>query len=526
MFNNKSMNVQLLHFIFTFILIFYIRLFLNVCIFLRLIVYYFMKICFVSSESDPFVKTGGLADVSGSLPLALEKLGCEVKIFLPFYDLIDTARFNIKPVENIRNVEVKIGEKSVSFSLFSCKLESGSIYVYFIECPEYYHRKRVYTNDADEDERFILFQKAVLISLQNLNWSPDVIHCNDWQTGLIPAYLKKNLRSETMFKNTVSVFSIHNIAYQGLFDKSSFSKTNFSQEDFQPFSPFELNNLFCFLKTGISYAEVITTVSPTYAKEIQTPEYGCGLDGVLVDRCSDLYGILNGINTEIWNPKSDNLISYNYSYSDFGIKIKNKKELLKNIGLKFDENVPLLGIVSRFAWQKGFELFEPLIDELFSKNIQLIILGEGENKYEEFFKNLVKKYPGKVVAFVEYNNKLAHKITASSDIFLMPSKYEPCGLNQMYCLNYGTVPVVRKTGGLADTVKDADEFGKDGNGFKFTDFDSQQLLKTIERALIYFEDKKRWDELVKIGMNEDFSWNNSAKKYICIYKKALEKIKL
>lgn len=482
-----------------------------------------MKICFVSSESDPFVKTGGLADVSGSLPIELFKSGCELKIFLPFYDLINGAKFNIKPVDSINNISVKIGEKLAFFSLYFCKLQNTSIDVYFVDCPDYFHREKVYTNDADEDERFILFQKAVFISLQKLQWSPDIIHCNDWQTGLIPAYLKKNYEADELFKKTATVFSIHNIAYQGLFDKSSFLKTNFPPEDFQPFSPFELNNLFCFIKAGISFAEIVTTVSPTYAKEIQTSEYGAGLEGVLVERKDDLYGILNGINTEIWNPEKDKLIPFNYSLKTFENKIKNKKNLLKKAKLEFSENTPLLGIVSRFAWQKGFELLEPIIDDLLSKNLQIIALGEGESKYEDFFRNIAKKYPEKFVVFIEYNNELAHQITASSDIFLMPSKYEPCGLNQMYSLNYGTVPVVRKTGGLADTVKDADEFGGKGNGFTFTDFESSQFLNTIERALLYFKNKEKWKKIVQNGMNEDFSWNKSAQKYLEAYKKAIFK---
>jgi starch synthase len=483
----------------------------------------FNKICFVSSECEPFIKTGGLADVCGSLPLALNELGCEVKIFLPFYDLIETDRFNITQIEKFRNIEVQVGEKTVFFCLHKCKLHNTSIDVFFVDCPEYFHRKKVYTNDTDEDERFILFQKSVFISLKKIHWSPDIIHCNDWQTGLMPAYLKKNYCSDELFKNTVSVFSIHNIAYQGLFDKSSFLKTNFPPEDFQLFSPFELNNLFCFIKTGISYAEIVTTVSQTYAKEIQTSEYGAGLEGVLVERKNDLYGIINGINIELWNPEKDKLIPFNYSFSTFENKINNKKYLLKKIGIEFCENIPLLGIVSRFAWQKGFELFEPIIDELLSKNLQIIALGEGESKYEEFFKSVAKKYPEKFKVIIEYNNELAHQITASSDIFLMPSKYEPCGLNQMYSLKYGTVPIVRKTGGLADTVKDVDEFGKSGNGFSFTDFDSIQFLNTINRALAYFKDKEKWLKIVKVGMNEDFSWNVSAMKYNGIYEKATSK---
>lgn len=482
-----------------------------------------MKICFITSESDPFIKTGGLADVSGSLPIALEKLGCEIKIFLPFYDLIDRKRYDIKPVEGIKDVGVKIGDKNVNFGLHSCKLQNTSIDVFFIDCPEYYNRKKVYTNDADEDERFILFQKSVLISIKKLNWSPDIFHCNDWQTGLIPAFLKKDYESEELFKDSVTVFSIHNIAYQGLFDKKSYIKTNLSAEDFKPFSPYELNNMFCFLKTGLCFSEVITTVSPTYAKEIQTSEYGSGLEGVLSERKNDLYGIINGIDTEVWNPEKDKLIWYNYNFPAFAKKEQNKRELLKKANLEFKENTPLLGIVSRFAWQKGFELFEPIIDKLMEKNIRVIALGEGESKYEEFFKNVSRKYSNKFIVFVEYNNELAHQITASSDIFLMPSKYEPCGLNQMYCLRYGTVPVVRKTGGLADTVKDADEFGDVGNGFVFKDINPYQFCNAIERALEYYKDREKWKRIVKSGMEEDFSWNNSAKKYLEIYKRAVKK---
>lgn len=480
-----------------------------------------MKICFVSSESDPFVKTGGLADVSGSLPIALENLGCELKLFLPYYDLIDSNRFNIKPIDGLKNIKTKIGDKTIEFNLYTCKLQNTSIDVFFIDCPGYFHRKKVYTNDADEDERFILFQNAVLISLQLLDWAPDVIHCNDWQTGLIPAYLKKNYSADGFFSKTVSVFSIHNIAYQGLFDKSSFLKANFPKDDFQPFGPFELYDKFCFIKAGISFAEIVTTVSQTYAEEIQTPELGCGLEGVLVNRKDNLYGIINGINNKVWNPALDKLIPQNYSFSTFADKVKNKKLFLEKAKLEFNENTPLLGIVSRFAWQKGFELFEPIMEKLLLNNLQIVVLGEGEKKYEDYFENISSKYPEKIKAFVEYNNDIAHQITAASDIFLMPSKYEPCGLNQMYSLQYGTVPVVRKTGGLADTVKDIYEYPETGNGFNFIDIDPGQFYDAIIRALNCFKNKTTWMKIVQNGMHEDFSWNNSAKKYLDIYKKAV-----
>jgi starch synthase len=480
-----------------------------------------MKICFVTSECEPFVKTGGLADVCGSLPLALTKLGCEVKIFLPFYNVIDAQKHGIKPVEEIVNVEASIGEKIVNFSLFTCRLKDTYIDVFFVDCPEYFHRKKIYTNDTDEDERFILFQNAVLISLMKLNWTPDLIHCNDWQTALIPAYLNKNFYGDGLFQKTASVLSIHNIGYQGLFNKTSFLKTNFPMDDFQPMGPFELNDLFCFLKAGISYSDIVTTVSPTYAKEIQTEKYGSGLEGVLVSVKDKLFGILNGIHDEIWNPRRDNLIFEKYCESCFEKKVKNKKELLKRTKMVYMENTPLLGIVSRFAWQKGFELFEPIIKKLLLENIQIIVLGEGESQYEKFFLKISEAYPEKAAAFVEYNNELAHQITAGSDIFLMPSKYEPCGLNQMYSLKYGTVPVVRKTGGLADTVRDVDEYTETGNGFTFEDFNSRHFYSTIIRALDYYKNKEKWRNIAKVGMNEDFSWNKSAKQYIEVYEKAI-----
>lgn len=480
-----------------------------------------MKICFATSECEPFIKTGGLADVSGSLPLALDKPGIEIKIFLPFYDLIDAKKFEIKPIEQFGSVEVELGDKTVNYNLHNCKLDNTNIEVYFIECPEYFNRGKVYTNDKDEDERFILFQRAILISLQKLEWYPDILHCNDWQTALIPAYLKRIYNDNEFYNKIASVFSIHNIAYQGLFDKSSFLKTGLPIDDFQPMGPFELNDLFCFLKAGIIFADIITTVSPTYSKEIQTEEYGAGLEGVLTFENDKLYGILNGINTEVWNPQTDNLIFQKYCDSCFEKKIENKKELLKKLNLKFHVNTPLLGLVTRFAWQKGIELFEPILKDLMKRNIQLIALGTGEKKYEQFFEKASKEYPVKIAAFLEYNNELAHQITAASDIFLMPSKYEPCGLNQMYSLNYGTVPVVRKTGGLADTVRDIDEYPENGNGFTFDEFEPKEFYNALNRALHYFKDKEKWFNIVNVGMKEDFSWNNSANQYIKIYEKAI-----
>jgi starch synthase len=482
-----------------------------------------MKICFVTSECYPFVKTGGLADVSGSLPAALSDLGEDIKIFLPLYSLIDRAKYNIRKTDNIINVPVNLGDIEYTFDLWYSKLPDTKIDVFFIDCPEFFKREKIYTNDKDEAERFILFQNAVIISLQYLQWSPDIIHCNDWQSGLIPAYIKTNYAWDRMFNSTACIQTIHNIVYQGRFAPEKNIKANFVSLDYNVNGAFNLEESFCFLKAGIHYSEIISTVSPTYAVEIKTPEYGAGLETILHERSDDVYGILNGIDVNVWNPGIDKFIHHNYTFDNLTNKINNKISLTKLAGLKYNEHIPLIGIVSRFAWQKGFDLLEEIFDDFASENFQLVVLGEGEDEYKLFFNKIHKKYRDKVFVDIGYNDNFSHHITAGSDIFLMPSKYEPCGLNQMYSLNYGTIPIVRKTGGLADTVRDIDEFEKNANGFCFEKIDSKELLKTLKRALKLFTDKKKWNGIMQTGMREDFSWNKSARKYLDIYKIAKEK---
>lgn len=482
-----------------------------------------MKICFAASECFPYVKTGGLGDVAGSLPKALSESGCKVKVFLPLYGRIKTEVHNLRPYDEIQKVPVRIGERDVLFNVWTGELPDSKVKVYLIDCPDYFHREMPYTNDIDEDERFILFQIAVIETLQRLKWAPDIIHCNDWQTSLIPVYLKTNYKWDKLFEKTKTLLSIHNIGYQGRFSKSGIYKAGLSYSDYYPGGPYELDGSFCFLKAGILYSEIISTVSPTYAKEIQTKEFGSGLEGVLAQRKNDLYGILNGIDTEIWNPKTDTFISHNYSLKKPEGKLLVKKELLKEAGIEFNEKIPVIGIVSRFAEQKGFELMYPLVNELMNLPIQMLILGSGDKRSEDFFTALAKEFSGKVNAYIGYNNKLAHLITAGCDMFLMPSKYEPCGLNQMYSLNYGTVPVVSKTGGLADTVFDYHEYNEDGNGFSFKDHTSHALLETIKRAIDIFSIEEVWKKIVKKGMRQDFSWKHSAKIYLEMYEKCLNK---
>lgn len=480
-----------------------------------------LKVAFAASECYPYVKTGGLGDVIGSLPKAIADEGAEVKIFLPLYGGIKADQHKIGKLEEFKDISVYVNEQSTLFSVCKAMLPGSEVEVYFIDCPKYFHRDMPYTNDPDEDERFILFQIAVIETLQRLKWSPDIIHCNDWQTSLIPVYLKTNYKWDSLFDKTATLLSIHNIGYQGRFSKSAVAAAGLSYSEFYPGGPYELDGTFCFLKAGILFSDVITTVSPTYAEEIQTKEFGAGMEGVLNTRKNDLYGVLNGIDTKIWNPKTDNYIPYNYTKKKIANKTKCKIDLLAEAGITYDENIPVIGIVSRFAGQKGFELMFPIVDELMSLNFQLLVLGSGEDKTEKFFEQLAKVYPDKVNAYIGYNNALAHWITAGCDMFLMPSHYEPCGLNQMYSLNYGTVPIVRKTGGLADTVKDYHEFDEKGNGFTFKDATSYALYSTIERAITMYADKKVWSEIMQRGMSEDFSWKHSAKEYMVLYKRAM-----
>ena len=479
-----------------------------------------MKICFAASECFPYVKTGGLGDVAGSLPKALAEEGNDVKVFLPLYSGIKTLEHNLNSVSEFQDIPVMIGDKKVFFNIWYGTLPDSEVEVYLIDCPEYFHRDMPYTNDADEDERFILFQIAILETLQRLKWSPDVFHCNDWQTSLIPVFLKTNYKWDKLFEKSATLLSVHNIGYQGRFSKDGVFKAGLSYSEYFPGGPFELDNTFCFLKAGIIYSDIISTVSPNYAKEIQTKEFGSGMEGILNTRKDDIYGVLNGIDTNIWSPKTDTFIPYNYTSKNLKNKLKCKQDLLKEAEIEFNEDIPAIGLISRFAEQKGFDLIFPVISELMELDFQFLILGSGDKNTEDFFKNLALAFPHKVNAYIGYNNKLAHYITAGCDMFLMPSNYEPCGLNQMYSLNYGTVPIVRKTGGLADTVKDFHEFDKKGNGFSFEIADSNVLLYTIKRALDVYKDKKIWKSLMLKGMKEDFTWKHSAKLYIDLYEKA------
>ncbi|KPL04509.1 MAG: glycogen synthase [candidate division Zixibacteria bacterium SM1_73] len=489
-----------------------------------------LKILIATPEAVPFAKTGGLADVTGALPKALSDLGHQVKVILPKYKMVDETKLDLHQV-NINVPEIPLGEKKGKINLKSCRFSDSEVEYLFIVNDKYYNRDKLYMDKAtgfdyvDNDERFILFARGTLEVLKALDWQPDIIHANDWQSALIPAYLKTLYAGDPFFSGTATVFSIHNIAYQGNFPKDSFAKIGVAKDLFYPTSAFEFWGNVNFLKVGISYADVLSTVSERYAVEIQSSsEFGFGLEGVLRTRNPDLYGIVNGIDYEEWSPEKDKFIPYCYSEKGLSGKQKNKRALLEKCNLpKTRKRVPLIGIISRLADQKGFDILAEISDKLLSLNLQMVVLGTGDEKYHKLFKQMAKKYPQKMSVNFRFDNALAHLIEAGADMFLMPSRYEPCGLNQLYSLKYGTVPIVRETGGLADTIQDYNPETGEGTGFVFKNYDSDELLEAIKRAFQVYSNKGIWTKLMKNGMQKDFSWEASARKYENLYQRALQK---
>lgn len=488
-----------------------------------------MKIAFVASEVFPYAKTGGLADVAGSLPIELSNLGHKVKVFMPKYNLFGEVEHGLHYQWSIGEIPVRVAGKVHSVHVHTAKLPRSNVEIYFVDCPYYFHRFLVYTNDLDEDERFILFMKGTIEILQRLQWAPDIIHCNDWQTGLLPILLKENYGWDKLFEKTSTVFTIHNIAYQGRFSKETFYKAEIKEEHFLHGGIGEFEGGVNFMKTAILTSDVINTVSETYARELLTPEYGEGMQDYLRMRERDLYGIINGIDYNIWNPEKDVLIPYQYSKENMSGKLQNKKFLVDHLGFQFNEDIPLIGIVSRMVSQKGFDILGYVLNQLLDLPAQWVVLGGGEQRYEDMFRNAANSNPDKFYFYKGYNNELAHLIEAAADIFLMPSRFEPCGLNQIYSLRYGTVPVVRKTGGLADTVLDWNEFlaqGKEiGTGYSFNDYTGYALLLSVQRAIHDFHLKDVWHKIQMNGMSKDYSWRKSAEKYIELYKKAILKVR-
>jgi starch synthase len=490
-----------------------------------------LNVLFISSEVEPFAKTGGLADVSGALPQVISALDHEVRVILPRYGVINERKANLHEMIRLKDIRIPVGQKEYPASLKSSFLgeDHSKVQVYFVDNTQLFGRHGLYVHPEtkkdyeDNDIRFTFFCRSVFEVLKRLGWRPDIIHCNDWPTGLVPAYLKTMYRDDPFYRDTRSVFTIHNMAYQGIFPAASFAQTLLPPEYFSDKGVEAYGNLN-FIKAGLVFADAITTVSEKYAEEIHTSEeYGCGLQGLLEHRKRDLTGILNGIDYSVWDPSVDTHIPVHYDARTLDLKLENKRALLKRMGLPFHENTPVIGIISRLADQKGFDLIGEAMDELMKLNLQLVVLGTGEKKYHDLFEKAVRKHPQKIAAELGFNDELAHWIEAGSDMFLMPSRYEPCGLNQIYSLRYGTVPVVRATGGLDDTIIEHQPSTGEGTGFKFVEYSTSEMLKTLHRALHVFADQPVWKRLMRNGMAKDFSWEASAKKYVQLYRNLVRK---
>ncbi|HEY9164842.1 MAG TPA: glycogen synthase GlgA [Candidatus Kryptonia bacterium] len=489
------------------------------------------NVLFLSSEVFPFAKTGGLADVASALPQALKEIGNDVRLAIPRYGFVSERKFRIHEIIRLKDIDIPIGKKTAKLNVKSSFLvgDRTKVQIYFIDSADYFGRQGIYQDPRskkdypDNDERFIFYSRGIFEILKRLGWAPHVIHCNDWQTGLVPVYLKKIYSRDPFFKKIKTVYTIHNISYQGNFPKETFQKTGLPADVFTPDGA-EFFDKLSFMKAGIVYSDYVTTVSSTYAKEIsESEEFGCGMDGILRKRKKNFTGIVNGIDYSIWNPDIDPFIPFKYSLKTVDAKVENKKYLLKRFDIKYDPHVPLIGMVTRLVEQKGLDLLIDSFAELMKLNVQLIVLGTGEKKYHAQLESLSKKFAGKFALELAYDDELAHLIEGAADMFLMPSKYEPCGLNQLYSLKYGTVPIVRRTGGLADTVKEVNAQKGTGTGFFFDAYTSGEMLKAISRAVSLFGDEKNWQKIMKNGMMEDFSWTNSARQYSELYTKILEK---
>ncbi len=472
------------------------------------------KILFASSETHPLLKTGGLADVAGSLPIALAELGQDVRIIMPNY-------LGIKNCESGRYLcTVRVNNCDVN--LLETQLPNSSVTVWLVDYPPFFgHLGNPYNDDSgipwpDIGDRFALFCRIVTEVAMNrayLDWKPDVVHCNDWQTGLVPALLSLEEH------RPASVFTIHNMAYQGLFPSNAFTLLNLPGQLWNP-DGLEYHGMLSFIKGGLSYSDWITTVSPTYAQEIQTPEFGYGLEGLLGHRQHSLSGIINGIDTSVWDPAGDPQISQTYTAKTLKNKLYNKTALQARLGLPVNSELPVFGLIGRLVDQKGIDLVLSCLPEMTSMPLQFALLGSGDKSIQVRLQDFARLYPDKISVTIGYDENLAHQIEAGSDLFLMPSRFEPCGLNQMYSQRYGTLPIVRKTGGLADTVVDTlPESLANGtaSGFVFNDAVPGALMETIKRSLVLFHNPAVWQKIQRNAMGKDFSWHNSATQYLALY---------
>jgi len=474
-----------------------------------------LKVLIVSPEIHPLAKTGGLADVAGSLPLALKGLDVDVRVAMPLYKKVGV------PTRYICDYAVPLGKNSIETAVAKETLLGGEVPAYLIENYRYFDRDQLY-GYGDDAERFAFFSRAVLELFDRINWVPDVIHCNDWQSALIPTYLKFLYKPKGKFTRTGTVFTIHNMEYQGCFPAGDYEILGLGWELFGT-ENLEFFGWFNLMKAGILYSDMVNTVSESYAKEIQTPEYGAKLDGLLRANSHKLRGILNGLDYDVWNPEKDNQIENKFGVRSAGLRAKNKVTLQAELGLEQDPRAFMVGMVSRLTIQKGIDIFVPALAKMLLAGDQVVVLGTGDEHYVRMMKELEESGAGNLKILLKFDERLAHRIYAGSDVFLMPSRYEPCGLGQLISFRYGSVPIVRRTGGLADTVSDA-SVSEEGTGFVFNEYSSEGFVSAVERARNAYKDQARWNRIVMRGMSQDFSWRASAGKYLEAYRSVASKV--
>ena len=486
-----------------------------------------LKLCVLSSEILPYAKTGGLADVAGALVQNLRRLGHDVLAFMPLYSAVRTAHPELQPVLGVQQIPLAIGDREYRFSLQTASFPGTDIAMYFVDCPELYDRASFYTFDPDEHRRFLLFTRASLESCRRLGLAPDVFHCNDWHTALLPMYLKTLYSSDPLLAAARSVLTIHNIGYQGVMPSAALDDLGLGAAAARLDGGDLAHGIINPLKTGIIFADRVTTVSPTYAREICSAPLGMGMEAALRARTDPVAGILNGVDYRDWDPRHDPHLTAHFGPQDLRGKQTNKESLLAAAHLDPAATRPLIGMVTRLAEQKGIDLlFDALPALLYERDFGLVVLGSGDSRYVTFFEDLARRFPGRVSFRSGYDEALAHLIEAGSDMFLMPSRYEPCGLNQMYSLRYGTIPIVRNTGGLADSVQHFDPGSGTGTGCVFNDYDAPAVRWAVGTTLDWYGVPDSWQQLMQNAMAQDFSWTRQIVKYDSLYRELLGPLRL
>jgi starch synthase len=476
-----------------------------------------LRILFVAAEGTPYVKTGGMADVIGALPRALSRMGHDVRVALPRYKAVDVERWGLRLAQ--AQVAVPMSHRRELVDVYETKQDG--VRVYFIEAPDYFNRERL-SNYPDDGERFILFSRAVMEFIRTGEWAPDIIHCHDWHTGVAPNWLKTIYRDDELLKRAASVYTIHNLAYQGIFGYRILEVAGIAEEGFLYTEGADQSAMVDLMGRGIAFADVVSTVSPRYAAEILTEEYGERLDPLLRTRKDRLYGILNGIDTEEFNPATDTAITSNFDAFSLDQRPANKADLQRQFGLPVEERTPLVAIISRLNDQKGYDLLDLTLLPLLEQGAQLVVQGTGDLHYHQMVQKLAVRYPRQVAFQFTFSNEVSQRIYAGADLLLMPSHVEPCGSTQMLAMRYGCIPVVHRTGGLADTVQEFDPEAGSGNGFSFTAYDPFQLFAAVTRALEVYRFRDAWRDLMQRAMLADNSWDAAAEQYVALYRRAIE----